>query len=78
MYPEIKTFTDRNGKRGKIGSLVKIIDFYENKETDVVLKVVKGHKQGANGTILHFDEPPMPHISKYEKQHKASEVIIEN
>ncbi|QZA68978.1 hypothetical protein 010DV004_41 [Bacillus phage 010DV004] len=65
-----------DGKKGKIGCMVRIYDFYSKEETDVVLKVVKGHRQGADGTILHFDEPPMPHRSKYHKSHRASDVII--
>lgn len=76
MYSEIKTFTDKNGRRGKIGAFVRIYDFYNKKETDVILKVVKGHKQGSDGTILHFEEPPMPHVSMYHKTHRASDVII--
>lgn len=76
MYPEAKSFTDRNGKKGKAGSLVKIYDTYENRETDIVLPVIKAHKQGSDGTILHFDSPPMPQHSIYHKQHRAKDVVI--
>lgn len=73
--PTIKTFTDKNGKKAKIGSLVRIYDPYNEEETEIVLPVREGYKQGADGTILVFDLPPMPHRSKHHFSHRASEVI---
>lgn len=75
LYPEAKTFTDFNGKRGKIGDLVRIVNKYTLKETDVILEVKRAHRQGADGTILHFDNPPDPDYPS-NKSHRANETII--
>lgn len=75
----MKTFTDKNGKRGIVGkSKVRIVDIYTEKETDIILVPIGGYKQGADGTILKFDSPPMPQVSIYNLTHCAADVIIVN
>jgi len=56
---KVKTATDKDGNKIKIGSMVEIYSYKgEPLKPGRKIKVIDIHHQGRDGTILHFEEPP--------------------
>lgn len=73
---ELKSFSDMNKTKGKVGTKVEIYNFYENKFNGVVTEVVSISRNGINGVTLELKESPMPESSEAYNYHSARYVRI--
>lgn len=56
---KVNSATDKEGNKIRVGTTVEIFSIYDKKSTGRKLVVIGIHHQGRDGTILHFDEPPI-------------------
>lgn len=72
----LKSFSDMDKTKGKVGSKVAIYNFYDNKFNEVVTEVVSITRNGINGITLELEDAPMPESSVANKFHSARYVKI--